>query len=61
MKYGKFVFDGKELALDEYDLIVLMRMCKVRNKSLYQKFEKFYLEVISEDSRNIFKELFDDL
>ena len=60
MKYGKFVFDNKELVLDEYDLIILMKMCKVRNKALYKKFEKFYLEIVSEDTKSIFDKLFND-
>jgi hypothetical protein len=57
--YGTFTFSGNELKLDEYELIQLLRICKLRNKSLYKKFFKFYHEVISEESKTLFEELFD--
>jgi hypothetical protein len=59
MIYGTFTFAGQELKLDEYELIQLLRICRVRNKNLYKKFFKFYHEVVSEESKMLFKELFD--
>jgi hypothetical protein len=58
MKYGTFRFDDKELKLDEFELIQLLRICEKRNRGLHRKFEQFYKEVVSEESRELFKELF---
>lgn len=43
--YGKFVFAGEELVLDEYELVQLLRICELRNRGLYKKFVKFYEKV----------------
>lgn len=40
--YGKFVFAGEELILDEYELVQLLKICELRNRGLYRKFVKFY-------------------
>ena len=43
--YGKFVFAGEELVLDEFELVQLLKICELRNRALYKKFVKFYKRV----------------
>lgn len=45
ISYGKFVFAGEELILDEYELVQLLKICELRNRSLYRKFVKFYRRI----------------
>lgn len=57
IKYGKFVFENEELILDEYELVQLLRLCKLRNRALYHKFVKFYALVVSEGTQLLFDEV----